>query len=100
MLAIRRPWPVTPMCRDQTFVAGLGERRDCSVGLEGALPLVGLDEVVELDQVDGVDPHPLERAFELRACGVAAAFAGLRGEEAARAGRGEIWRAGAASESP
>ncbi len=30
----------------------------------GDLPLVGFDEVVELDQVDMVDAHPLERPLE------------------------------------
>ena len=63
---MRRPWPVTPMCDDEALVAGGGERLDGAAGRERLVPLVGLDEVVQLDQVDVVDRHALERPFEFR----------------------------------
>ena len=50
-------------------------------GTERDVPLVGLDEVVQLDQVDLVDIHPGERSLELGASVGASTFAGLRGEE-------------------
>ena len=37
---------------DEALVAGLGQRLDRAAGAVGDLPLVGLDEVVQLDQVD------------------------------------------------
>ena len=46
---------------------------DRSSRRERHLPLVRFDEVVELDQVDVVDGHPLQRALELGpGCGAAA----------------------------
>jgi hypothetical protein len=36
---------------------------------------------VELDQVDVVDGHPLERRLQLGTCCITRAFAGLRGQE-------------------
>ena len=43
--------------------------------------LVGLDEVVQLDEVDLVDAEPLERALQLAPGAVAVALAGLRRQE-------------------
>ena len=65
----------------QALVAGAGERLDRPTGTVGDLPFVLLDEVVQLDQVDVVDAHPLERALERGAGGVALPVAGLGGEE-------------------
>ena len=65
----------------QAFVARPRQRLDGAAGPEGHVPLVGLDQVVELDQVDVVDAQPLERPLELGPRRVAAALAGLGGEE-------------------
>jgi hypothetical protein len=46
-------------------------------------------EVVELDQVDAGDPHPLERAVDRLPCAGRGALAGLRREEEAVAVLGE-----------
>ena len=68
----------------QALVAGLRQRLDGAAGAVGRLPLVVLDEVVELDEVDGVDLQPLERSLQFGPGGVARALAGLGGEEEAR----------------
>src|SRR6476646_1971545 len=47
----------------------------------GRLPLILVDQVVQLDQVDVVRAQPLERLLDLRVRGVASALAGLRGQE-------------------
>ena len=47
------------------------------------VPFGRVDEAVELDQVDLVDPQPLERAADLLARGGVGALAGLRREEEA-----------------
>src|SRR4051794_32429789 len=73
----------------QPFVARLHHRLERAAGTERDLPLVGFDEIVELDQVDVIDAHPFERAFELGAGLVALALAGLGGEIEAIAIRGE-----------
>ena len=52
---------------DQALVPCLGQRLDGAAGAVRDLPLVGLDQVVELDQVDVVDLEALQRALELRA---------------------------------
>ena len=44
-------------------------------------PFVFLDQVVELDHVDRVDPHSLEALFERRPCSRSAATAGFGREE-------------------
>ena len=54
------PWPVTPMNRDETLVSRLDRGAQGTMIAEGELPLVGVDEAVELDQVDLVDAHALE----------------------------------------
>ena len=66
---------------DEPLVARRGQRRDRTLGTERDVPLVGLDEVVQLDQVDLVDTHPGERSFELGPSVGAMAFAGLGSEE-------------------
>ena len=75
----------------EPLVARRGQRLDRAAGTERDVPLVGLDEVVQLDQIDLVDAHPVERSFELGPCGVALAFAGLGGEEHVAAVVGEPW---------
>ncbi len=49
---------------DEPFVARRDQGGDDTVGREGGVPLVGLDEVVQLDEVDLIDPHPIERPLE------------------------------------
>ena len=73
----------------EPLVACRGERLDRTARTERDLPLVGLDEVVQLDQVDLVDAHPLERSFQLGPRRRRPPFAGLRGEEHVRAVVGE-----------
>ena len=52
----------------EPLVAGLHERLDGAAGTVGDVPLVGLDEVVQLDEVDVVDAHPgSERSSSARA---------------------------------
>ena len=65
----------------EPLVACRGEGGDRTARTERDVPLVGLDEVVQLDQVDLVDVHPGERPLELGTGVGALAFAGLRGEE-------------------
>ena len=60
MPAIRMPCPVTPTCAHESFVARREQRLERAAGRHGRLPLVGLDEVVQLDQVDVIDIHPLQ----------------------------------------
>ena len=48
---------------------------------ECELPLVGMHEAVQLDEVDLVDPHALERATDLLARRCVGALSGLGGEE-------------------
>ena len=65
----------------EALVAGPRQRLDGATRTVGDLPLVLLDEVVQLDQVDVVDVHALQRAFELGPRRVTATLAGLGGEE-------------------
>ena len=51
----------------ESFVTGGEECGDRPVVAERRLPLVLLDEAVELDQIDGVNPHAFERALEFGA---------------------------------
>ena len=67
----------------QPLVPGPHQRLDRAAGPVGHVPLVGLDQVVQLDHVDRVDLQPLEGALELGAGVVATALTGLRGEEEA-----------------
>ena len=65
----------------ESFVTGGEERGDRPVVAERRLPLVLLDEAVELDQIDGVDPHACERALEFGAGIVGGSAPGLRRQE-------------------
>ena len=65
----------------ESFVTGGEECGDRPVVAERRLPLVLLDEAVELDQIDGVDPHAFERALEFGAGIVGGAAPGLRRQE-------------------
>ena len=69
----------------ETLVACRGERLDGATGSERDLPLVGLDEVVELDHVDVGDVHALERSFQLSPRLRTRPFPRLGGEEDVRA---------------
>ena len=92
MAAMRRPWPVTPMKRARPSSRARGQRLDRPAGAVGHLPLVLLDQVVELDEVDLVDAHALERALEAGPGAVAAAVAGLGGDEEVVGGGGQPGR--------
>ena len=70
-----------PDVRHQAFVARREHRLEGTTGADRHLPLVGFDEIVELDQVDAVDAHPFERPLELGACRATGPLARLRGEE-------------------
>jgi hypothetical protein len=65
----------------QPLVTGPGQCLDGAAGAVGDLPLARLDQVVELDEVDGVDLEALQRSLELAPGPVALALAGLGGEE-------------------
>ena len=65
----------------QALVPGREQRLECAARTDGDLPLVRLDEVVELDQVDVVDAHPLEGPFEFGPRPVTRALARLGREE-------------------
>ena len=73
--------PGHPDVADEPLVAGPGQRLDGAAGPVGDLPLVRLDEVVQLDQIDMVDVHALQRPLQLGAGGVALPLAGLGGQE-------------------
>ena len=87
----RDPQPVTGHADEpgQPFVAGCDHRLDRSAGAERRLPLVGLDQVVQLDQIDLVDAHPFEGRLQFGARGSTRALPGLRGEEESVAVLGE-----------
>ena len=74
---------------DEPLVPRSHQRLDCAIRAMSDIPLVFLDEVVELDEVDVLDVHALQRAFELGASAVAATLTGLRGEEDTVPVRGE-----------
>jgi hypothetical protein len=59
MAAIVHPCPVTPMRPYRRFERAAGSHR--------LLPVVGMSERVELDEVDVVDAQPLERAVDVLA---------------------------------
>ena len=81
MPAMRVPWPVTPMKRTRPSSRARASASTAPPGPVGHLPLLGLDQVVQLDQVDRVDPQPLQRPLQLGPGAVAGALAGLGGEE-------------------
>ena len=58
-----------------------GQGLDGTAGSVGELELVLLDEVVQLDHVDVVDTHPLQRALQLGARRIARTLTGLGGQE-------------------
>src|SRR5207249_11985327 len=76
----------------QPLVPRANERLQRAAGAVGDLPLVLLDEVVQLDEVDMVDAEPLERQLEAGARAGAGALAGLGGEEELVAARRQPWR--------
>ena len=66
---------------DEPLVAGLERCLERPAGTERLLPLAGMDEVVQLDQVDRGDIHPVERAVDGVARRRSRPVAGLRREE-------------------
>ncbi len=85
----RQAVPGDPDEADEPLVAGLDRRLERASRPERLLPLARVDEVVELDQVDPVDTHALERAVDRLPRAGRRALAGLRGEEEAVAVLGE-----------
>ncbi len=67
----------------EPFVVRRDHRRNGAVGCERRLPLVGLHQVVELDQIDVIDAEPCERTFEFGPGSCAVALTRLRREEEA-----------------
>ena len=57
---------MTPMNRVRPSSRARARASTAPTRAVGDLPFVLLDEVVQLDQIDVVDPHPLERALEGR----------------------------------
>ena len=52
----------------QAFGLCLRHRFDHAARTMGLLPLIGFDEIVQLDQVDVVNAQPFEGQLELGAC--------------------------------
>src|SRR6476646_8081660 len=73
----------------QSLVARLRERLDRATRCMGGCPLVLFDQVVELDEIDGVDAHALQRAFQRRPGAGTVAVTGLGGEEELRSSGGQ-----------
>src|SRR5207247_10051961 len=65
----------------EPFLTGLDERLERAAGAHGLIPVVGLTEGVQLDQIDVVDAQPLERAVEVLTRFGCRPAAGLRREE-------------------
>ena len=74
----------------ESLVARLRQRFDRAARAVCSVELVGLDEVVQLDEVDAVDTETFERPLELASCRRAVAFARLGGEEVLGAMVGEV----------
>jgi hypothetical protein len=68
---------------NEAFVTRLDSRLQRAALAQRLLPLDHVDQVVQLDQVDAVDTHALERAPDLRPRAVVVAAARLRREEEA-----------------
>src|SRR5204863_9080249 len=65
----------------QSLLAGLERRLERASRPERLLPVVGVTERVQLDQVDLVDAQPLERAVDVLASLAGRPHPGLRREE-------------------
>ena len=66
---------------NEPLVPGLEHRLERAARPERLLPLRGMDEVVQLDQVDRRDVHPVERAVDGVARRRSRPVAGLRRDE-------------------
>jgi hypothetical protein len=73
--------PGDPDGAHEAIVAGPPQRLHRTAGCEGHLPLLRLDEVVELDQVDPVHAEARQRPLEAGPGALAGAVGGLGGEE-------------------
>ena len=67
MAAIVRPWPVTPMNRTSPSSRASCAAAQRTLVAQRPFPLVGVHEAVELEEVDMVGAHPLERAADFLA---------------------------------
>ena len=76
---------------NQALVAGFLGRFQRAVFAHDGVPVVGMAEVVKLDEVDLVHAHPFEGAVDLRFGGGVFAFVGLCGQEEAIAVFLETW---------
>src|SRR4051794_19127410 len=65
----------------QALIARLGQCVDGAARRKRGVPLLRLDQVVQLNEIDLVHPEPFERALEAGPGAVARALAGLGGEE-------------------
>ncbi len=74
---------------NETLVARLEHGLERAAFTKRLLPFDDVDEVVQLDQVDPIDTHALERASNLRPCALVIASPGLRREKEAVAMLGE-----------
>ena len=69
----------------QAFIACAGQRLHRAPGCMRRRPVLLLDEVVQLNEIDRVDTQPLERALKRRARARTAALVRLRRQEELRA---------------
>ena len=81
MAAIVHPWPVTPMKRASPCARASTSGLQRPARSHRLLPVVGMAEGVELDQVDVVDAEPLERAVDVLARLARRPLAGLGRQE-------------------
>ena len=81
MAATVQPCPVTPMKRTRPASRASIAASSAPPGRQGLLPLVGVGEGMELDQVETVGAQSLERAVDLVPGTRMVPLAGLGGEE-------------------
>jgi hypothetical protein len=76
--------PAVPGCADepdQALLAGFHGRVQGAARRQRPIPLVGVDQRMELQQVDPVGAHPLERVVDVASGALAVALAGLARKE-------------------
>ena len=73
MAATFQPWPVTPIYRNQSFVTCLNAGPQSTIITHGHIPLIGMDQRMNLDQINMVGLQSLQGAVNGRARGGIAA---------------------------